>query len=108
MKKLNKTMVQYIDDIQNSSIDHVNYALNKILSYKDFISQPPTIEMFIGENKIFEGFLADEEETCIFLVSADLDLQYNKLTKIFYNYSDMPINTLEDLIPYNLKLNKEI
>jgi len=108
MKTLNKTMMQYVLEVEKTKYLKMMDKLIKINDYAKFISQPPTIEMFIGDNKIFEGFLADEEETCIFLVSADLDLVYNRPTKKFYTYSDMPINTLEDLIPYNLKLNKEI
>ncbi len=137
MKTLNKTMVDFVFYIGNRK-EHTSYEkdLAEIYNYANFLSQPLKLEMFVAvdddgnvfeepkeneflsslkpheretyqkalEKVIFEGFqinngLSISDEHCIF--------------HPFWNYDGIwkvskGIKTIEDLIPFNLTLKKEI
>lgn len=152
MKTLDKTMVEYIQEL-SLNISCISKYTSKTLRYANFLSQPLKLEMFVPckdgvpleepeaemccsaslyvsacgcfgkpineewwvyqeakEKVIFEGFIiCDDSEYSYWITehSTSTDLIFYKLKDRVDCFND-EIKTIKDLIPYKLKLTKEI
>lgn len=100
-------LIPCVDFIQQHMKDlgkaGVIYTLVIIENYANFLRQPLTLEMFIGEEALFEGFeYADASWTMGLIEFEDEEhgfIQYRKEDNRFYNSSgEYILFTIEDLI----------
>jgi len=64
------------------------------LNYANFLKQPLTLDMFIGDEALFEGFILDEH---------GLSTEYWVIS-ILEDVEDLELYTIEDLVEYDLTL----
>jgi len=131
MERLNKTMTEFVlsefDKLFKDEITQIEF-IDKVIKYAKFLSQKPELWMFVPcggdgtpfnysqhgtkedyqkalDRVLFDGFhLSDIDNYFIHLENEEFEenLTLQKSTNEFSIYTK--INTLEDLIPYNLKL----
>lgn len=89
------------------------WQLKNHYNYASFLRQPLTLEMFIGEEALFEGFKLLHIEGCDNAITDSLQIlfnKYNNSAELFYNpESTLPrftgkITSIEDIVKCDLTL----
>lgn len=71
--------------------------LDEIGAYAQFLRRPLTLDMFIGDEALFEGFILDEH---------GLSTKYWVIS-ILEDIEDLELYTIEDLVEYDLTLTQK-
>lgn len=71
---LHSDKMEIIDFIQNQPIDNSIFARRLIENYAHFISQKPTLEMFIGDKALFKNWEYDADNERIIGTEYDFDV----------------------------------
>ena len=113
------SMVEYVFEIGVPGITDKQFT-DSVMIFANFLSQQPNIGMFVKEdlqqyqttinNVIFEGFEYDgSEDGFIYVKNGETLLIFDTENKTLFLYNSennytTEINTIEQLIPYNLTI----